>query len=386
MKRTGNEGGQVEFFRHDLREEDIECARQVMRSVMLTTGPRVEEFEEKFARYLNAAHAVGTTSCTGALHLALLRHGVGPGDEVITTPMTFAATATAVLQAGADPVFADVHPRSALLEVEAVEAALTPRTKAVIPVHLYGRMVDMRAFSRLSEKHGVAVIEDAAHCLEGMREGVRPGTLGNAACFSFYATKGMTSGEGGAVVCRDGEDAAWYRAARHHGISRSASVRYGKKYEPWDMEMMGWKYNMDDIQAALLLHQVDRLEANRARREHLERLYRDLLGAVGGLEFVEAPGEGERSGHHLFTVLLPRGVERNSVVQRLQEGGIGCSVNYQAVHTLTYFRRRYGYRPEDFPVAHDIGQRTVSLPLYPSLREDEVERVSSVLKAVLGER
>lgn len=370
----------IEFFQHNLVEEDLELANQVMRSIFLTTGPMVAQFEKKFARYLDSPEAVGLTSCTGAMHLALIKHGAGPGDEVITTPMTFVATATAILEAGATPVFVDVCPQSGLLLPEAVDAAVSSKTRAILPVHLYGRMVDMRGLARVAAKHGLFIIEDAAHCLEGRRDGVRPGQLSAAACFSFYPTKSMTCGEGGALVCRSPEDAAWYRSARHHGISKNASSRYTKKYEHWDMEMMGWKYNMDDIQAALLLNQIDRLDAYRQRRQDLERLYRELLAEAEGLDFLEAPGPGEVSGHHLLTVLLPPGVDRDEIIKKVQDQGVGCAVNYRAVHVLRFFREMYGYRPEDFPTAYQIGQRTLSLPLYPRLTEEEVARVCTTLK------
>ncbi|HEX8949589.1 MAG TPA: DegT/DnrJ/EryC1/StrS family aminotransferase [Dissulfurispiraceae bacterium] len=374
----------VEFYKHNLTEEDIALANQVMRSVFLTTGPMVASFEKKFAGYLEIGEAVGLTSCTGALHLALLRHGIGPGDEVITTPMTFVATATAILEAGAVPVFVDVCPKSGLLLPEAVAAATTPRTKALLPVHLYGRMADMRGFSELAKRHNLVLIEDSAHCIEGIRDGIRPGRLSHAACFSFYATKNITCGEGGALVCTSREDAAWYRSARHHGISKNASSRYTKKYEHWDMELMGWKYNMDDIQAALLVNQIDRLNGYRRRRQELETLYRELLGDIDGLDFLEPAGKDEISAHHLFTVLLPKRVSRDEVLSTLQENGVGCAVNYRAVHTLSYFRETYGYKPEDFPAAYELGSRTITLPLYPKLSGGEVERVCEVLRKIIS--
>lgn len=374
----------IEFFKHNLTEEDITLANQVMRSIFLTTGPMVSRFEKKFAEYLHILEAVGLTSCTAALHMALLHYGIGPGDEVITTPMTFVATATAVLQAGATPVFVDVCPRSGLLLPEMVEASITQRTKAILPVHLYGRMADMRGFAKLAQKHNLILIEDAAHCIEGRRDGVRPGQLSNVACFSFYATKSMTCGEGGALVCRSSEDAAWYHSARHHGISKNAASRYTKKYEHWDMEMMGWKYNMDDIQAALLINQIDRLNDNRQRRQDLEMLYRHLLKDIDGIGFIELPDEDEISGHHLFTLLLPKNVSRDKVIEKIQENGVGCAVNYKAVHTLRYFKEEFGYKPEDFPVANEIGNRTITLPLYPKLSEEEVKRICETFKKELS--
>lgn len=250
-----------EFYKHNLSNDDLRLVHPMIQSLFLTTGPMVEAFEKRFAAYLNIEEAAGLTSCIGAIHLALLRHGIGPGDEVITTPMTFIAPATAVLQTGATPVFVDVCPKSGMILPETVKAAITNKTKAILPVHLYGRMVDINGFSGLVQQYPLALIEDSAHCIEGMRNGIRPGQLSQAACFSFYATKSMTCGVGGALVCKSVEDSEWVCSARHHGISKNASYRYSKKYEHWDMETRGWKYNMDDIQAALLMQQIDRLNA-----------------------------------------------------------------------------------------------------------------------------
>jgi dTDP-4-amino-4,6-dideoxygalactose transaminase len=374
----------IEFYRHNLTEEDIALANRVMQSLFLTTGPMVEAFEKRFAEYLRIQEAVGLTSCTAALHLALLRHGIGPEDEVITTPMTFVATATAVLQSGAKPVFVDVCPKNGMILPETVKTAITERTRAILPVHLYGRMADMCGFSTLAQEYNLVLIEDAAHSIEGMRDGVRPGELSHVACFSFYATKSMTCGEGGALVCKSAEDASWYRSARHHGISKNASFRYTKKYEHWDMERMGWKYNMDDIQAALLINQIDRLNDYRQRRENLEALYRKQLEDIDGLEFMEGPQGNEISGHHLFTILLPKKLLRDEVIKKMEEKGIGVAVNYRAINTLKYFRENFGYRPEDFPNANEIGNRTLTLPLYPKLSEKEVETVCKYLKKIIS--
>lgn len=373
----------IEFYKHNLSEKDIALSNNVLRSLFLTTGPMVKNFEKKFAGYLGIKEAVGLTSCTGAIHLALLRHNIGFGDEVITTPMTFVATATAIIQSGAKPVFVDICPKSGLILPEAVEKAINKKTTAILPVHLYGRMVDMRGFNKLAKKYNITLIEDAAHCISGMRDGVRPGQLSNAACFSFYTTKSMTSGEGGALVCKSSKDADWYRSARHHGITKNASERYVKKYRHWDMKFMGWKYNMDDIKAALLVNQIDRLKLYCNKREYLEAYYRKLLSSIDGLDFIEAPREGEISDHHLFTVLAPKKISRDEVIHRMQTYGIGCAVNYRAIHNLAYFRKTFGFRPEDFPVANEIGNRTISLPLYSELSEKNVEKICDTLKKVI---
>lgn len=377
------EARKIDFFVHEISETDIESVVQVLKTPFLTTGPRVKLFEEKLATFLGVREAIGLTSCTGALHLALLRYGIGQGDEVITTPMTFVATASAIIEAGAVPVFVDVCPRTGFITPETVEKAITKKTKAIIPVHLYGRMVDMKGFSELARTHNLILIEDAAHALEAERDGIRPGQLGHAACFSFYATKGMTCGEGGALACQKEDDAAWYRSARHHGISKNAASRYTKRYEHWDMEMMGWKYNMDDIQAALLVNQIDRVQGYRARREVLSALYKKNLNGVDGLEFLEDVKPNEKSACHLITPLLPKWCDRDSVLHKLQEAGIGCAVNYRAVHTMTFFKDSFHYKPEDFPVAYDIGCRTITLPLYPRLTEESVNFVCSTLRHIL---
>ena len=375
----------VEFFRHNIAQEDIDQVISVLHSIFLTTGPKVAEFEKKLASFLGVADVVALSSCTGALHLALLHNGVGPGNEVITTPMTFVATVAAILEAGATPVFVDINPRSGLVEPEQVEKAITPRTKALLPVHLYGRMVDMEGFARLAEKYDLALIEDSAHCIEGLRGGNRPGQKSRAACFSFYATKNITCGEGGALACQSLADAEQYRALRHHGISKNASTRYVKRFVHWDMEMLGWKYNMDDIQAALLLCQLDRIGQLHQKRVALEKIYRNRLSKIEELDLLERPGPGEVSAHHMFTVLLPRRVPRDQVVERLQDAGIGCAVNYRAVHTLKFFRDTFHYSPSDFPAAFDMGNRTITLPLYPKLEEQEVELVCQTLERIIQE-
>jgi dTDP-4-amino-4,6-dideoxygalactose transaminase len=349
---------------------DIDEATRVLRSTFLTTGPAVAEFEQKFADYLGLPHAVGLMSCTAALHMALVKCGIGPGDEVITTPLTYVASATAIIETGATPVFADVTPKSGLLDPEKVVAAITGRTRAVLPVHLYGRMVDMRIFRTIADEHNLKLIEDAAHCIEGKRDGIRPGQLSEAACFSFYATKNLTCGEGGAVSCHTLEDADWYKSARNHGISKEAYNRYHGRYQHWDMKMMGWKCNMNDIQAALLIHQIDRIDENRDRREYLENMYRKILGSIPGLKVMEDCKRGEKSAHHLFTILVPKDQSRDEIL---------CSC-----HVLSFFKEKFGYNASDFPNAYEIGERTITLPLYPKMIEADIEAVCKALKEALS--
>lgn len=371
----------VPFFQHDLGEAELEAIAEVFRGPMLTTGDTVRTFEERFAEFLGVSHVLGLTSCTGALHLSLLALGIGPGDEVITTPMTFIATATAILEAGATPVFVDVEPDTGLLDPDRVEEALTPRTRAILPVHLYGQMCDMRALRELADRHGLFLVEDAAHCIEGMRDGARPGQLGDTACFSFYATKNMTCGEGGAVTTNDGRLAEKLRLLRLHGMNRTAADRAREGYRHWDMVLLGWKYNMDNIQAAILLPQLERLESSWQKRQALARHYQDALTDLSGL-CIPATRPGVKHAHHLFPVWVD-GFPRDALVQTLQQQGIGTMVNYRAIHLLSYFREHCGFRRGAFPNAERIGDRTLSLPLYPTMPIDHVERSVAALRGIL---
>lgn len=373
---------QVEFYRHNLDERDIERLVAVCRGLFLTTGAEVRTFEEAFAAYLGARHAVGVASCTAALHLALLALGVGPGDEVITTPMTFAATANAVLYTGARPVFVDVEPDTGLIDPDAVARAVTPRTRAILPVHLYGQMADMRRLRALADAAGAAIVEDCAHAIEASRDGVRPGELSEAACFSFYATKNITSGEGGAVVTNRDDVAAAVRQLRQHGMTASASDRYGGAYRHWDLERLGWKYNMTNLQAALLLGQLERIETLWQRREAIARRYERALRDVKGVGMpVVRPGG--RSARHLFTIWVEP-ARRDGVLADLQARGVGVAVNYRAVHLLRFYRETFGLARGAFPAAERIGDSTVSLPLYPKLEDAQVDYVVDCVRAAVG--
>lgn len=373
----------VEFYRHNLDDDDIARVVEVLRGVMLTTGKDVKAFEEKLAAYLGVNRALGVTSCTAALHIALLALGVGPGDEVITTPMTFIATSNSALYTGATPVFVDVEPDTALIDPARIEAAITPKTKAIIPVHLYGQMCDMKAIRAIADKHKLAVVEDCAHAVESVRDGARPGQLGDAACFSFYATKNITSGEGGAVVANSAALADKLTLLRLHGMSSNAADRYNSLYRHWDMETLGWKYNMTNIQAAMLIGQMDRIESLLARREAIARRYEEAFAGMEGVSF-PIVRKGGTSARHLFTIWVDPS-RRDTVLKGLQEREVGVAVNYRAVHLLEYYRKRFGFSGGEFPVAERIGASTLTIPLYPKLRDEEVEYViQAVGSAVAG--
>jgi len=371
---------EIEFYKHSIGQKDIDNVVKVLNSLFLTTGETVKEFEERFSQYLGCKYTVGVTSCTAALHLSLLAYGVGSGDEVITTPMTFIATANSIIHAGATPVFVDVEPETANINADLIENAITSRTKAILPVHLYGQMCDVKRIREIADKYHLVVIEDAAHAIEASREGVRPGELGDAACFSFYATKNITSGEGGAISTNNEEIGERLRKLRLHGMSKGAAERYSKRYEHWDMEMLGWKYNMANIQAALLLNQLQNIEKNWQRREEICQMYEEAYEGnpqVACLKILP----NSKSARHMFTILVSP-ERRDRILWELQKKGVGVAVHYRAIHLLSYYRQTYGYERGMFPVAERIGDSTITLPLYPKLSNEEVQYVINGVKEV----
>jgi UDP-4-amino-4-deoxy-L-arabinose-oxoglutarate aminotransferase len=368
----------VEFFRHALTEDDISAVGEVLRGVFLTTGPKTAAFEKALAEYAGLKHVVGVSSCTTALFLCLEGMGIGEGDEVITTPMTFIATANVVLHVGAKPVLVDVEADTGNVDANRIEDAITPRTRAILPVHLYGLLADMKSIGEIGARRGIPILEDAAHALEAERDGARPGTTGKAVCYSFYATKNLTCGEGGAIGTNDDALDERIRKLRLHGMSKGAADRYTGRYQHWDMELLGYKANMSDIQSALMLGQIPRLQAQLDRREAICRRYEAAFRGIPGLSFPVVP-QGARSARHLFTIWVPK-ERRDETLWKLQERGIGVAVNYRAIHLLSYYAAQFGFRPGDFPNAERIGDSTITLPLYPSLTDAQADRV---IEAVL---
>lgn len=380
----------VEFYRHQLGEDEAASWRKVLDTLFLTLGPQVATFERELGQYLvrgrdigTAPHVVGTNSCSMGLLMALRAHDVGPGDEVITTPMTFACTANAILHLGAKPKLVDVEPATGLINPAAVRAAITPKTVGILPVHLYGQLADMRALRALADAHGLFIVEDSAHGVEIERDGVRPGDLGDAAVFSFYATKNITSGDGGAIATRHASIAERLRRLRNHGMGKAAAERHAGPYQHWDLVELGYKANLTDLDAALLRPQLPHLEAKRDRREAIVRRYESMLRErIEDLRrppvtvhrvpwLVERRG---RSSHHLFTLHAWPG-ERDSLLARLGAAGIGTAVNYRAIHGLTYLVEALGLPRGSLPVAEEMGDRTLSLPMYPTLSEADQDRV-----------
>jgi dTDP-4-amino-4,6-dideoxygalactose transaminase len=373
----------IPYFRHDLGQVELDSLAGVLKGDILTTGEAVSAFEAKFASYLGQRHALAVTSCTGALHMALLALDIGPGDEVITTPMSFVATATAILEAGATPVFVEVEADTGNLDPHRVEAAITAKTKAILPVHLYGLMCDMRALRAIADRHGLHIIEDAAHCIEGVRDGVRPGELSDAACFSFYATKNLTCGEGGAITVNDDALAERLKLLRLHGMTRMAQESAREGYRHWDMVAMGWKYNMSNIEAALLLPQFERMDAKLVRRHALAERYDRAFAAMDG---IRVPSCRPNSVHarHIYTVWC-HGCARDDLVAYLHAERIGAVVNYRPIHLMAYFAKRYGYHAGNFPIAEWIGNCTISLPFYPDMPLEDADVVAQAVEGCLNQ-
>jgi len=371
----------VEFFRHSLGEAEIQSMIRALKGLFLTAGPFTRKFEESFAQYLNCRRVVGTWSGTTALFLCLKALNIGRGDEVITTPMTFVATSNTILEAGATPVFVDVEEATGNMDATLIEKAIGPKTKAIMPVHLYGHMCDMKRIRHIADRHGLFIIEDAAHCIEGKRDGIRPGQLGDAACFSFYATKNITSGEGGAIATHNHTLAKKLCLLRSHGINREASKRYEGKFRHWDMTCMGYKGNMFDLQAALLLPQLPRLKEQLKKRRNIFEQY---VSAFQPVQEIDTPQilPGTRHAHHLFTIWVHPD-RRDQVIHKLRENGIGTAVNYRPVHLLTYYRETFGFTEGLYPRTEFIGNRTLSLPLYPRMTEEDVKKVIQAVKKAM---
>lgn len=362
----------VEFYKHNLGNQEIETCVKVLRSLFLTTGKYVDDFEHALSRYLGVRYVVGLTSCTAALHLSLLAAGVGRGDEVITTPMSFVATANAICMTGARPIFVDVEKETGNMDANLVEKAITKKTKAILPIHLYGQMVDMIRITSIAKKHNLPVIEDAAHALEAQRDGMKPGQKSFSACFSFYATKSITSAEGGAFTTNNESLAKLVKKLRSHGISSELAQRERTGLKTYDVDVLGWKYNMDNVQAALLINQVKRIEKYRTRREEIAQKYSRAFSKRG----IDIPKEYDNSKHgrHIFPiwVFVKR---RDAILDYLNNNGVGAVINYPAIHLLSFYRKAFGFREGMFPNAESIAKREISLPLYAKLKDSEVEYV-----------
>lgn len=375
----------VRFAPPAIGQPEIDAAIAALQSGWLSTGPQVKAFEQAFADYIGVKHAVALSSGTAAIHLALLASGVGPGDEVVTTPLTFCSTAHAVVHTGARPVFADIDPVTWNLSPDSAARAMTPRTRAVLPVHYAGRGVEVAGFRALALQYGLAVIEDAAHAVETIAGGEKIGATADFSCFSFYATKNLTTGEGGMLTTSSDAGAAFARVAALHGMTRDAWARYGPGGSPhYDVVMPGYKYNMMDLQAAIGLQQLRGIDARLAHRDRLWRLYDQGLADLPLVR--PAPvAPGDRHARHLYTVLVDdrSGWTRDELARSLAADGITTSVHFRALHLQPYYADRFGLSRGMFPCAERVSDTTLSLPFSAALREDEVHRVIEALRVRL---
>jgi len=364
-------------------QEEVDGVTECVRSGWLTTGLKVKEFEQAFAQAIGCRHALAVNSCTAALHLALEAVGVGEGDEVITSPMTFTATAAVVEHLRARPVFVDCEPDTLNLDARALEQRITPRTKAILPVHFSGQACDMDSILALARPRGIKVIEDAAHAIPTRYKGRLVGSIGDITCFSFYATKNVTTGEGGMLATENDETAERVRLMHLHGMSRDAWKRYTEAGS-WSYEILapGFKYNLSDVAAAIGIPQLKRCDDFHARRRAIARRYNE---AFANLDEVRVPAAADEFSHawHLYVLQLELDAlrtGRDEFIRELVRRRIGVSVHFIPLHVQPYYRDRYGYAPDDFPNAFGAYQRIVSLPIYAKMTDEDVE---DVIAAVL---
>lgn len=370
------------YHRALIEEEEMSAVLEVLRSGWLTTGPRVREFEAEFAKYIGVTHAVALSSCTAALHLALSAVGIHEGDEVILPTMTFAATGEVVLYFNARPVLVDCKKETFHLDPEQVANAITSRTRAILPVHYAGYPCDMDAILSIARQHDVRVIEDAAHALPSRYKNRIVGTLGDITCFSFYATKTLTTGEGGMVTTESAEIAERIRMLSLHGINKDAWKRYTAEGTwRYDIQEVGYKYNLTDLQASLGIAQLRKCDAMRARRSSLAERYNNALASLDCFEIPQMPLEGQHAWH-LYVIQVNSSalrIDRNRVIEELKSRGIGTSVHFIPLHLHTLYQEKLGYRTGQFPNAEEHFERAISLPIYPAMTDEDSNRVIEAL-------
>ena len=374
----------LSYCQPSIGKEERKEVVDTLKSGWLTMGPKSIRLEKMIAQYTGAKYAVLLNSCTAALHLSLIALGIGKGDEVITTPFTFASTGNVIVQVGARPVFADVDRKTFNIDPKEIEKAITLKTKAIMPVHYAGQACDMAAIMKIAKKYRLFVIEDAAHAIGAEYKGKKIGTFGDVTCFSFYATKNMTTGEGGAVTTNNRALAEKIRILRLHGISKDAWKRYAQKGSwYYEIEECGWKYNITDIQAALGIHQIKKLDKfNEIRRKYAQIYNKELSGIKGLITPYEKPTV--KHVYYLYPILLEN-YNRDKFIEKMAREGIGCSVHFIPLHLHPFYKRKFGHKKGNFPNAEWVYEREVSLPLYPKMSEKEVYRVINIIKEIIKE-
>jgi dTDP-4-amino-4,6-dideoxygalactose transaminase len=374
------------FHKSWLEEEEHREVEDTLNSGWLTTGPKAQKFEEAFKDYIGCKHAVALNSCTAGLNLALTVQNFAEGDEVITTPMTFPATTNVILLQRLKPVFADIEPGTLTIDPRKIEAKITPRTRAIIPVHFAGHPCDMTPIQELADRHKLVIIEDAAHALESGYKGKKIGNLGNATAFSFYANKNITTGEGGMLVTNDDALAETIRIMRLQGISRDAWKRYGKSgFSHWEHTLAGHKCNMSDLNASIGMHQIKKVERFMTLRKKYVSMYDRAFADVAELETL-AVRDYATHAHHLYVISLHLErltIDRDGFLDAIQSTGIGVALHYVALHLQPYYVKNFNIKPQDFPIASNYSERVITLPLYPKMSSADVERVIETVKDLI---
>ncbi len=376
------------FAKINLSEEAIAEVVATLRSGWITTGARVQKFETMLSEYHADRRALCLASATAGLQLALMAIGLKEGDEVITTPFTFVATLNTIVLAGGKPVLVDIDPKTLNINAANIEAAITPKTKAIMPVHYAGLPCDMDEIYALAKKYNLRVVEDAAHAIGTEYKGKKIGSFGDIAIMSFHPNKNMTTGEGGAVITDDENVIREISRLRFHGIDRDAFNRFGKTgSQQYDVVTAGYKYNMMDIQAALGIHQLPALDGFIENRTKLAARYMEILGGWDELELPQAPAYTHKHAWHLFTPRLKQnaaGLDRDGLINSMKAENIGLGLHWQAAHSFSFYADNYGFKPSDFPHALSAGERIFSLPLFPQMTIAEQDRVIKALEKVLG--
>jgi dTDP-4-amino-4,6-dideoxygalactose transaminase len=365
-----------------IEDAEIQEVIDSMKSGWLGTGPKVAQFEKDFATYKGVSHTVAVNSCTAALHLSILSAGLGPGDEVITTPLTFCATVNAIIHAGAQPVLVDIDAMTMNIDPNRVEECITEKTKAILPVHFAGRLCEMDLLCDIARRHDLKIIEDCAHAIEGEYKRRKAGTFGDFGCFSFYVTKNIVTGEGGMVICRREEEASRIKALALHGMSKDAWKRFSDVgYKHYYVTECGFKYNMMDLQAAIGIHQLRRVEAYWQRRQEIWNRYNETFTDLP-IRLPAEPEPNTRHAYHLYTILIDEkktGISRDDFLEAMIAQNIGVGVHYLSIPEHPYYQEKFGWKVEDYPNAMMIGRQTVSLPLSAKLTDEDG---NDVIKAV----